>query len=355
MKEFWSSRIAGIEPYVPGEQPKERTYIKLNTNENPYPPCPGVVKAMEEESGAALRLYPDPECTRLREALAQRYGLGLDQVFVGNGSDEVLGMAFAAFFDQGSTVAFPDITYSFYPVYADLFGIRCAKVPLNPDFTMPVEEFCTGAYQGLVICNPNAPTGILLSLEEIRRIVAANPNVVVIVDEAYIDFGGESAVPLISEYPNLLVVQTMSKSRSLAGLRVGMAFGQPNLISGLNAVKNSFNSYTLDRVAIAAGTAAVKDEEYFRTTCRQVAETREKTAEHLKTLGFSVLPSSSNFLFVSHPKVAAAQLQQQLRERGILVRHFHQPRIENFLRVSIGTREDMNTFCQTMAELVNQV
>jgi histidinol-phosphate aminotransferase len=274
---------------------------------------------------------------------------------VGNGSDEVLGMAFAAFFDQGSTVAFPDITYSFYPVYADLFGIRCAKVPLNPDFTMPVEEFCTGAYQGLVICNPNAPTGILLSLEEIRRIVAANPNVVVIVDEAYIDFGGELAIPLISEYPNLLVVQTMSKSRSLAGLRVGMAFGQPNLISGLNAVKNSFNSYTLDQVAIAAGTAAVKDEEYFRTTCRQVAETREKTAEQLKNLGFSVLPSSSNFLFVSHPKVAAAQLQQQLREKGILVRHFSQPRIENFLRVSIGTQEDMNTFCQTMAELVNQV
>jgi histidinol-phosphate aminotransferase len=274
---------------------------------------------------------------------------------VGNGSDEVLGMAFAAFFDQGSTVAFPDITYSFYPVYADLFGIRCAKVPLNPDFTMPVEEFCTGAYQGLVICNPNAPTGMLLSLEEIRRIVAANPNVVVIVDEAYIDFGGESAVPLIAEYPNLLVVQTMSKSRSLAGLRVGMAFGQPNLISGLNAVKNSFNSYTLDRVAIAAGTAAVEDEDYFQTTCRQVAETREKTAERLKPLGFSVLPSSSNFLFVSHPKVAAAQLQQQLREKGILVRHFHQPRIENFLRVSIGTQEDMNTFCQTMAELVNQV
>lgn len=355
MKEFWSSRIAGIEPYVPGEQPKERTYIKLNTNENPYPPCPGVIKAIGEESGAALRLYPDPECTRLRTALAQRYGLGLDQVFVGNGSDEVLGMAFAAFFDQGSTVAFPDITYSFYPVYADLFGIRCAKVPLNPDFTMPVEEFCTGAYQGLVICNPNAPTGILLSLEEIRRIVAANPNVVVIVDEAYIDFGGESAIPLIAEYPNLLVVQTMSKSRSLAGLRVGMAFGQPNLISGLNAVKNSFNSYTLDQVAIAAGTAAVKDEEYFRTTCRQVAETREKTAEQLKNLGFSVLPSSSNFLFVSHPKVAAAQLQQQLREKGILVRHFSQPRIENFLRVSIGTQEDMNTFCQTMAELVNQV
>jgi histidinol-phosphate aminotransferase len=354
MKEFWSGRIAGITPYVPGEQPKVQKFIKLNTNENPYPPSPKVTQVLRELDPDTLRLYPDPECTPLRQALAQRTGLGMDQIFVGNGSDEVLGMAFAAFFDQGATVAFPDITYSFYPVYADLFGISYDRIPLREDLTLPVEAFCDGNYAGLVICNPNAPTGIPLPLSEIRRILDANPQVVVIVDEAYIDFGGESALGLIGDYPNLLVVQTMSKSRSLAGMRVGMAFGDSNLIAGLNAVKNSFNSYTLDRVAIGAATAAVEDEEYFDRTRHQVMATREKTAATLRQLGFLVCPSCTNFLFVSHPKAAAKELQQQLREKGILVRYFAQPRIDNFLRVSIGTEEDMDTFCAVMAELVNK-
>ena len=352
MTEFWSGRIAGIVPYVPGEQPKERKFIKLNTNENPYGPSPRVTAAIAAEAGDSLRLYPDPESTRLCRTLADYHGLTMEEVFVGNGSDEVLGMAFAAFFDQGATVAFPDITYSFYPVYADLFGIQYDRIPLNEDFTLPVEKYCGGNYAGVVICNPNAPTGIQLPLEFIERIVTANPNVVVIVDEAYIDFGGQSALGLIRKYPNVLVVQTMSKSRSLAGMRIGMAFGHPNLIAGLNAVKNSFNSYTLDRLAIVAGTAAVEDEDYFQTTRNQVMATRERTAARLRELGFLVHPSCSNFLFITHPGVPTSRLKDQLRERGILVRYFNQPRIDNYLRVSIGTAEDMETFCKEIAELV---
>ncbi len=352
MKEFWSGRIAGIVPYVPGEQPKERKFIKLNTNENPYGPSPGVTAAIEAEAGDSLRLYPDPECIKLRRAMADYYGLEPEEIFVGNGSDEVLGMAFAAFFDQGTTIAFPDITYSFYPVYADLFGIRYDRIPLNEDFTLPVEKYCGGNYAGLVICNPNAPTGIQLPLEYIERIVTSNPKAVVIVDEAYIDFGGQSALGMIRRYPNMLVVQTMSKSRSLAGMRVGMAFGSPNLIAGLNAVKNSFNSYTLDRLAIVAGAAAMEDQAYFEATRNQVIATRESTADRLRELGFLVHPSCANFLFISHPRVPASQLKDQLRQRGVLVRYFNQPRIDNYLRVSIGTAEDMETFCKEIAELV---
>ncbi len=353
MKEFWSGRIVSSVPYVPGEQPKERKYIKLNTNENPYGPSPRVRAAIEEEAGESLRLYPDPECTQLRQAMADYYGLEPEEIFVGNGSDEVLGMAFAAFFEQGATIAFPDITYSFYPVYADLFGISYDRIPLNGDFTLPVEKYCGGNYAGVVICNPNAPTGIQLPLEAIEKIVVSNPNVVVLVDEAYIDFGGQSALRMIRRYPNVLVVQTLSKSRSLAGMRVGMAFGNPNLIAGLNAVKNSFNSYTLDRLAIVAGTAAMEDRAYFEETRNQVIATREKTSACLRRLGFLVHSSCSNFLFIRPPKVPASLLKDQLRERGILVRYFNQPRIENYLRVSIGTEEDMECFCKVIAELVS--
>ncbi len=353
MKEFWSRRIAGIVPYVPGEQPKGRKFIKLNTNENPYGPSPRVTEAIRAEAGDSLRLYPDPECTGLRRALAEHYGLEPEEVFVGNGSDEVLAMAFAAFFDQGATIAFPDITYSFYPVYADLFGIRYDRIPLNGDFTLPVEKYCGGNYAGVVICNPNAPTGIQLPLEDIRRIVAGNPNAVILVDEAYIDFGGQSALGLIRSASNVLVVQTMSKSRSLAGMRVGMAFGNPDLIGGLNAVKNSFNSYTLDRLAIAAATAALEDGDYFEAARNRVIATRDRTADCLRELGFLVHPSCSNFLFISHPKAPASRLKDELRERGILVRYFDQPRIDNYLRVSIGTAEEMEIFCSVIAELVS--
>lgn len=353
MKAFWSNRIQGITPYTPGEQPKNRTFVKLNTNENPYPPSPKAVEAIRAEAGERLRLYPDPEGAELIQALARRTGLNERQIFVGNGSDEVLAFAFQAFFDVGSTIVFPDITYSFYPVYANLFGIHCRTIPLNGDFTLPVQPFL-GDNDGVVIANPNAPTGIELSQERICRILEGNPDKVVIVDEAYVDFGGTSALPLIDRYPNLLVVQTASKSRALAGLRVGFAFGSANLIAGLNCVKNSINSYTLDRLAIVGAAASVADEDYFQTQRRRVMETRERTATRLEELGFTVLPSKTNFIFVSHPSVPAQALFAGLRERGILVRYFAQPRIDNFLRITIGTDGDMDCLVEALAELTGQ-
>ncbi len=353
MKEFWSARIRDLVPYTPGEQPKVQNLIKLNTNENPYPPSPRVLEAVQGSADESLRLYPDPECSPLRAALARRYGLSEDQVFVGNGSDEVLAFAFQAFFGVGDTAVFPDITYSFYPVYAKMFGIHSRIVSLNEDFTLPVDELL-GLHQGLVIANPNAPTGMELPQSELRRLLEGNPDVPVIVDEAYVDFGAASAVPLLKEYPNLLVVQTMSKSRSLAGMRLGFAFGSENLIQALNCVKNSINSYTLDRIAIAAGTAAVEDEVYFADCCQKVIATRERTAQALRAMGFRVLPSSSNFLFASHPTRPASELFAALRKEGILVRYFRQPRIDNFLRISIGTPQDMERFLQVMGALTTE-
>ena len=350
MKEFWSSRIRSLTPYTPGEQPKERRYIKLNTNENPYPPSPRAIAAIQAEAGDSLRLYPDPEAGALVHALAERYGLREDQVFVGNGSDEVLAFAFQAFFDPGSTIVFPDITYSFYPVYAGMFGIQYRTVPLNRDFSLPVKAFF-GGNDGVVLANPNAPTGMEAAQHDLRSILEHNPDVAVIVDEAYVDFGGTSALPLIDTYPNLLVVQTTSKSRALAGLRVGFAFGNANLIAALNCVKNSINSYTLDRLAIAGATAAVEDEDYFAAQCRKVVATRDRTARRLAELGFHVLPSKSNFLFVSHPERPARELFSALRARGILVRYFNAARIDNYLRISIGTDEEMTQLVQAMEEL----
>ncbi|MCD8381444.1 MAG: histidinol-phosphate transaminase [Clostridiales bacterium] len=350
MKEFWSDRIQNITPYTPGEQPRDRKLIKLNTNENPYPPSPRALEAIRQGTGESLRLYPDPAGTELVQALAEIYGLETDQIFVGNGSDEVLSFAFQAFFDRGSEIVFPDITYSFYPVYANLFGIRCRTVPLREDFTLPVELFL-GGNDGIVIANPNAPTGMETGTDGIRRILEGNPEQVVIVDEAYVDFGGESVVPLIRDYPNLLVVQTASKSRSLAGLRVGFAFGQPDLIAGLNCVKNSVNSYTLDRLAIAGATASVRDVDYFDARRRWVMETRERTAKRLKALGFTVLPSKANFIFVSHPAVSGRELFSGLRREGILVRWFDQPRISDFLRITIGTDEEMDALGTALARL----
>lgn len=349
MKEFWSDRIRSLTPYTPGEQPKDRKFIKLNTNENPYPPAPGVLEAIRASADAGLRLYPDPDASMLRQALAKAYGVEEDQIFVGNGSDEVLAFAFQAFFSQGDEIVFPDITYSFYPVYANLFGIRCRTVPLEENFTVPVEQM--RGSQGVVIANPNAPTGIELPQSELRQILEANRDVVVIVDEAYVDFGGESALPLIREYPNLLVVQTCSKSRALAGLRVGFAFGDANLIQALNCVKNSFNSYTLDRLALAGATAAVEDQAYFDAQCAKVMFTRARTTEKLEAMGFRVLPSKANFIFITHPTVPAQQLFAGLREKGVLVRYFNQPRIDNYLRVSIGTDQEMDAFLAAIREL----
>lgn len=351
MKQFWSERIKDLVPYTPGEQPKDRVFIKLNTNENPYPPSPAVLNAIVGAAGEGLRLYPDPEATSLRQAIADYHGLKPEQVFCGNGSDEVLGLCFYAFFTPGKKVVFPDITYSFYPVYTQLFGLDYEEIPLNEDFTLPVERFL-GGNGGAVICNPNAPTGRTLPLEDIRRILDKNPDVVVLVDEAYADFGARSAVELISEYPNLVVVCTMSKSRSLAGMRIGYALGNAELIAGVNCVKNSFNSYPLDRLALAAGEAAIRDVEYFEQTRNSIMQTRERTTARLRELGFRVHDSNANFIFITHPAKSGKELQQGLRDRGVLVRWFNKPRIDQYLRVSIGTEADMEAMCAACEEIL---
>lgn len=350
-KRFWSDRIKNLTPYVPGEQPKERAFIKLNTNENPYPPSPKVVEAIRAAAGDGLRLYPDPEATALRGALAECYGLGPEQIFCGNGSDEVLGLCFYAFFTPGKRVVFPDITYSFYPVYANLFQLDYEEIPLNEDLSLPVEQFL-GGNGGAVVCNPNAPTGKTLPLEDIVRIIEANPEAVVLVDEAYGDFGARSAVPLIHRYPNLVVVHTMSKSRSLAGMRIGYAMGHPDLIAAVNCVKNSFNSYPLDRLALAAGEAAVRDGDYLELTRNKVMATRMWATARLRGLGFTVHDSNTNFIFIAHPDKPGQGLYQGLRDRGILVRWFDKDRIRDYLRVSIGTDEEMEAMCRACEEIL---
>ena len=351
MKKFWSKRIQELEAYVPGEQPRDRKYIKLNTNENPYPPSPKAIEAMESAMGEAMRLYPDPECTAVVESIAECFGLEKEQVFVGNGSDEVLAMCFPAFFDTDKTILFPDITYSFYPVYADLYQVPYETVALNEDFTVPVDEMMK-PNGGVIIANPNAPTGIALPLEEIERIVAGNPDSVVIIDEAYVDFGGVSALPLINKYPNVLIVRTTSKSYSLAGLRVGWAMGDKGLISALNTVKNSINSYTLDRIAIAGGAAAIADREYFKSCCDKVIATRQRSIAALTELGFNCLPSATNFIFAEPAKISAGELFTKLRQRGILVRYFKKPRIDRFLRISVGTDEEMDALIAAIKEII---
>ena len=351
MKEFWSERIVDAVPYVPGEQPKDRKFIKLNTNENPYPPSPRAVEAMREAVGESLRLYPDPGCTLPREAAARRFGLTPDQVFVGNGSDEVLAFAFQAFFSSlGKPIVFADVTYSFYPVYAAYFNIPARISPLREDYTLNVDDFL-GNNGGVVLANPNAPTGISPGLDAIRRILEANPDVVVLVDEAYVDFGGESAVPLVREYPNLLVVQTLSKSRGLAGLRVGLAMGHPNLIQALCCVRDSINSYPVDRVAQAGAAAALDDGDWFDETRHKIMATRARTVERLEQLGFTVLPSCANLIFVRFPGRGGKELLDGLRARGILVRWFDQPRTRDWLRISMGTDEEMDALCTALEEL----
>lgn len=350
MNRYWSRRIQSIVPYTPGEQPRDRKFIKLNTNECPYPPSPRVIEAINRAAGDSLRLYPDPECLALREAIARREGLGAENVFCGNGSDEILAFAFQAYFDPDKVVVYPKITYSFYPVFAGYFGLTCREVPMNPDFSSPVEEL-RGHNGGVVLANPNAPTGIAVGLDAVERLLLANPDVVVIIDEAYIDFGGESAAGLIGRYPNLLVVQTASKSRSLAGLRVGWAMGDPGLIDGLRCVRDSVNSYTVDRLAQSCAAAALEDEDYFQETCRKVMDTRAWVSGDLEKLGFTVLSSKANFVFVSHPDRTGRELFDGLRERGILVRRWDIPEIENWLRVSMGTDEEMGALCGALEEL----
>ncbi len=350
MNRYWSKRIQDIVPYTPGEQPKDQRFIKLNTNECPYPPSPKAVEAIREAAGDSLRLYPDPECVDLRAAIAQREGLEISQVFCGNGSDEILAFAFQAFFDPEREVVFPRITYSFYPVYTDFFGLERREVPMEPDFSSPIDLLC-GNNGGVVLANPNAPTGLAVGLDTVEKLLAANPDVVVIVDEAYVDFGADSAAGLIGRYPNLLVVQTTSKSRALAGLRVGWAMGDAGLIDGLRCVRDSINSYTVDRPAQAGAAAAIRDEGYFQSIRRRVMDTREWTERTLREKGFTVLPSQANFLFVSHPGRTGKELLDGLRRRGVLVRWWPIPEIEDWLRISIGTEEEMAALSAALEEL----
>ena len=351
MKRYWSKHIQNVVPYTPGEQPREGNFIKLNTNECPYPPSPKVMEAIRAAGGEGLRLYPDPECLDLRTAIAQREGLDVNQVFCGNGSDEILAFAFQAFFDPDREVVFPRITYSFYPVYTDFFGLNRREVPMNSDFTDPIELLC-GNNGGVVLANPNAPTGIAVGLDTVEKLLKANPDVVVIVDEAYVDFGADSAVGLISRYPNLLVVQTASKSRALAGLRVGWAMGNAGLIDGLRCVRDSINSYTVDRLAQAGAAAAIRDEAYFQSVRRRVIDTRRRTEQTLKEKGFTVLPSQANFLFVSYPGRDGRALLDGLRERGLLVRWWDRPEIRDWLRISVGTDQLMVALIAALEELV---
>ena len=338
----WETNVRKVVPYVPGEQPDQQHMIKLNTNENPYPPAPGVMESLYAFDADRLRLYPDPEAKVLVNALAKRYRVKPEQVFVGVGSDDVLAMAFLTFFNADKPVLFPDITYSFYDVWADLLRIPYRTVPLDDQFRIRKEDYRM-PNGGIVFANPNAPTGELESLEDVEDILRHNQDVVVIVDEAYIDFGGKSALPLIEQYDNLLVVQTFSKSRSLAGMRIGYAFGSPELIGYLNDVKFSFNSYTMNQLTLAAGAAALEDEAYFRKTLHKINATRERMKEAFRELGFVFGDSQSNFLFVTHPQAAARELFEALRQERIYVRYFAKPRIDHYLRITIGTDEQMDT------------
>lgn len=339
MSRFWSPFVKDLVPYVPGEQPKLARLVKLNTNENPYGPSPKALEAMRGELNDNLRLYPDPNGDRLKQAVAEYYGVTPAQVFVGNGSDEVLAHIFHGLFqhDRGPLL-FPDISYSFYPVYCGLYAIPFESVALDEQFQIRVEDYAK-PNAGIIFPNPNAPTGCLLPLQAIEQMLQANRDSVVVVDEAYIDFGGETAISLVDRYDNLLVTQTLSKSRSLAGLRVGLAVGHPDLIEALERIKNSFNSYPLDRMAIVGAAVAFEDQAYFEETCRKVIDSREALVEQLIAKGFEVLPSAANFIFARHPQQDAAQLAARLREQGVIVRHFKQERIAQFLRITIGTPE----------------
>lgn len=346
----WESYVRKVLPYVPGEQPQGVHMIKLNTNENPYPPAPGVVRALREFDTDRLRLYPDPTGKELVDAIAENYGLNPRQVFAGVGSDDVLAMIFMTFFNSKTPILFPDITYSFYDVWADMLRIPYEQKALDDNFKIRKEDYY-GENGGVIFPNPNAPTGVLMELSEIEDIIAHNRDVIVVVDEAYIDFGGESALPLIDRYDNLLVVQTFSKSRSMAGMRIGYAMGNETLIRYINDVKYSFNSYTMNQTAIALGVEAIRDREYFEETRKKIIETREWTKMALRELGFSFEDSMSNFIFATHAAVSAKELFEALRKENIYVRYFSQTRIDNYLRISIGTREEMEMLVAALQRL----
>lgn len=347
----WRDNLRTIEPYVPGEQPNLPDMIKLNTNENPYPPSPKVVEVLKSFDCDSLRLYPDPNSQLLADALAKRYGLASDQVFLGVGSDDVLAIAFMTFFNSKKPVLFPDITYSFYDVWAELFQIPYERPALDEHFDLIREDYYK-ENGGVVIANPNAPTGVLQNMDFLRDVIEHNRDVVVIIDEAYADFSESSALELTKEYDNVLIVQTYSKSRSLAGMRIGYAMGNPELIKAMNDVRYSYNSYPLTRLSVALGVVALEDETYFQDTVAKVIEMREWTKEQLKRLGFSFRDSRTNFIFAAHESVPAVQIFDALREKHIFVRHFSQKRIDNYLRISIGTREEMERFIEETEKIV---
>ncbi|HCA69191.1 MAG TPA: histidinol-phosphate transaminase [Lachnospiraceae bacterium] len=348
----WEKNIRKVVPYVPGEQPGNKNVVKLNTNENPYPPAPGVQKVLQEFDASRLRLYPDPSGTLLVEELARFYHLDKEQIFVGVGSDDVLAMAFMTFFNSDQPILFPNITYSFYPVWCNLFSIPYETPALDPNFCIVREDYYR-ENGGIVIANPNAPTSIYEEVSVIEDILRHNSSSIIIVDEAYIDFAGTSCLELINRYENLLVVQTFSKSRSMAGMRIGFAMGNPVLIQALNEVKYSFNSYTMDTVSLLTGAAAVRDEEYFRSIVQKVILTREQAKEQLKELGFSFPVSGANFIFATHERIPAKRIYEALRENDIYVRYFNMPRIDNYLRISIGTDEEMDRLFTFLRKWLN--
>jgi len=350
MSQYWTDTVKSLDPYVPGEQPQDQQYVKLNTNENPYPPSPAVIEAIDQYNKQKLKLYPDPESTLLRQALAQRFGVETENVFVGNGSDEVLAHSFQAFLKHSQPLLFPAISYSFYPVYCGLYDIEYRTLPLAEDFTVNIEDYNI-ANGGIILPNPNAPSSVLLALDQIEQLCKNSPSVVII-DEAYIDFGGESAIALTQKYDNLLVIQTFSKSRSMAGLRLGYAIGHKDLIEGLVRIKNSFNSYPVDSIAQIAAVASLQDEAYFQQSCQAIIRTRNHLTDQLSQLGFKVLPSAANFIFATHPGHSAEQLYLNLKKNGVLVRYFKKALIDQYLRITVGTDQEIEILISKLKQIL---
>lgn len=347
MSRFLSKRFSEIEAYVPGEQPQDKKYIKLNTNESPFPPSEKSKVRLDDAQLSAVKLYPDPECAALRDKLAEFYGLTRERVIVSNGSDEVLSFVFMAFFDKDKPVVFPDISYGFYKVFAELYGVPYTEIPLEEDFSIDCQKYF-GIGKNIVIANPNAPTGIEISQADIERMLKTNPNNIVVIDEAYVDFGGTSALPLLEKYDNLIVVQTFSKSRSGAGLRLGYAMSSPEIIADLNKMRYSTNPYNINRLTLAFGEAIVDDNGYYEENCRRIRSIRENTTQRLKKLGFCTTDSKANFIFARHPKLSGEKLYLALKDMGILVRHFNKPKIQDWLRITVGTEEEMDALCAAL-------
>ena len=351
MSKFWSPRTHELAPYTPGEQPQDTQYIKLNTNENPYPPSPLALEAMQHAVSDDLRLYSDPQAAKLKQSIADFYQVDMSNVFVGNSSDEVLAHSFAGLLNHDKPLLYPDISYSFYPSYINLYGINAKSIPLDNALCIDFSDY-NQENGAIVFPSPNAPTGIAVAFDEIEKLVQQHPESVILVDEAYVDFGGETAVPLTQKYANIIVVQTFSKSRSLAGLRVGFAIAPAELIEGLERVKNSFNSYPLDRIGIEGAAAAMRDKAYFEQICQKIISTRGVVDKALQVLGFKTLPSSSNFIFATHHKMPAEDIYLELKKQGVLVRYFNKPRIDNYLRITIGTDEEMGVLIEKLKGII---